>query len=207
MTTDSDRDLPQDRPPSGRAALLGLAALFFLPVLAAFWLYYIGGWRPAGNTNHGELVQPARPLTAAPLVQIDGSPTPPGLLRGKWTLLYIDDGACATPQCRKSLWTLRQTRLLLAEDMDRVQRVFVAEKGCCDRMFLETEHPGLKVLALPAAGSADPAWIDGFPRTAGVPHVFIIDPLGNLMMRFDLRQDPKGLKSDLEKLLKLSHIG
>lgn len=208
MTTDGEpRNLPEDRPPSGRAALLGLAALFFLPVLGAFWLYYSGGWRPAGNTNHGELILPARPLTEAPLVQLDGAPTPPSLLRGKWTLLYIDDGACATPQCRKALWTLRQTRLLLAEDMDRVQRVFVAETGCCDRTFLESEHPGLKVLAPPATRSADQAWIAGFPRDAGVPHVFIIDPLGNLMMRFDLRQNPKGLKSDLEKLLKLSHIG
>jgi hypothetical protein len=155
-------------------------------------------------------------------VQADGAPAAADLLRGKWTLLYVDDGACASQQCRNALWTLRQTRLLLAEDMDRVQRVFVAEQNCCDREFLGREHPGLIVLTTSAAPSAataatpdgsaptaDPAraWIDGFPRIAGQPHVFIIDPLGNLMMRFDLRQNPKGLKSDLEKLLKLSHIG
>ena len=98
---------------------------------------------------------------------------------------------------------MRQTRLLLTADMDRVQRVFVAETGCCDRAFLEREHPDLKVLAPPATRSADQAWIAGFPREAGVPHVFIIDPIGNLMMRFDLRQNPKGLKADLKKLLKL----
>ena len=197
---------------SGRGTLIGLAALFFVPLLGAFWLYYAGGWRPAGSTNHGELISPVRTPAAAPLVQLDGTTAPADLLRGKWTLLYIDDGACATPQCRDALWTLRQTRLLLAEDMSRVQRVFVAEAGCCDREFLAREHPGLIVLTA-QAGDAAPrpdaarAWIDGFPRTAGEPHVFIIDPLGNLMMRFDLRQNPKGLKSDLEKLLKLSHIG
>jgi hypothetical protein len=194
--------------PSGRGALLGLAALFFVPLLGAFWLYYIGGWRPAGSTNHGELIAPARPLAAAPLLQADGAPAQAGLLRGKWTLLYIDDGACATSECREALWTLRQTRLLLAEDMDRVQRVFVAETGCCDREFLAREHAGLIVLTTSApAPDAARTWIDGFPRSPGQPHVFIIDPLGNLMMRFDLRQNPKGLKSDLEKLLKLSHIG
>lgn len=197
-------------PHSGRGALLGLAALFFVPLLGAFWLYYAGGWRPAGSTNHGELITPARPLAASPLQRWDGTAATDGLLRGKWTLLYIDDGACATPQCRQALWTLRQTRLLLAEDMDRVQRVFVAEAGCCDREYLTHEHPGLIVLTPPASSptiDAARAWIDGFPRIAGQPQVFIIDPLGNLMMRFDLRQNPKGLKSDLEKLLKLSHIG
>ena len=161
--------------PSGRGALVGLAALFFVPLLGAFWLYYAGGWRPAGSTAHGELVTPARPLAAVPLAQADGTPAPPDLLRGKWTLLYIDDGACATKQCRDALWTLRQTRLLLAEDMDRVQRVFVAEAACCDRAFLEREHPGLTLLAPPpvaapatgdATADAARAWIAGFPREA-----------------------------------------
>ena len=230
MTTEGSRPSNPSGPaatPSGRGALIGLAALFFVPLLGASWLYYAGGWRPAGSTNHGELITPVRPLAAsAPLVQADGAPAAADLLRGKWTLLYVDDGACASQQCRDALWTLRQTRLLLAEDMDRVQRVFVAEKNCCDREFLGHEHPGLIVLTTSAAPSAAPsaamvatpdssaptadparAWIDGFPRIAGQPHVFIIDPLGNLMMRFDVSQNPKGLKSDLEKLLKLSHIG
>jgi hypothetical protein len=177
---------------SGRGALIGLAALFFLPLAAAFWLYYAGGWRPAGSTNNGELITPARPLPDS------------ASLRGKWTLVYIGDGACAEG-CRKALWTMRQTRLLLAEDMDRVQRVFVAETGCCDRAFLDAEHPGLRV-ATPAEAAAK-AWLAEFPRTPGRESLYIVDPLGNLMMRFDLAQDPKGLKSDLEKLLKLSHIG
>ena len=37
--------------------------------------------------------------------------------------------------------------------------------------------------------------------------IFIVDPLGNLMMRYDVRQDPKGLREDLKNLLELSHIG
>ena len=176
----------------GRSALVGLAALFFLPLAGAFWLYYAGGWRPAGSTNNGELIMPARPLPAAET------------LRGKWTLVYVGDGACAA-DCRQALWTMRQTRLLLAEDMDRVQRVFLAETGCCDRPFLEREHAGLRTVT--PDDPAAKAWLGEFPRTPGRQFLYIVDPLGNLMMRFDVAQNPKGLKSDLEKLLKLSHIG
>lgn len=203
MTTETSK---VHTPNSGRGALIGLAALFFIPLMGAFWLYYAGGWRPAGSTNHGELISPARPLAQNDFVTLGGSAAKEDLFRGKWTLLYIDDGRC-DDTCRQALWTIRQTRLLLAEDMDRVQRVFIAESNCCDSAFLTTEHPGLETLQL--QGDKAQAWLDQFPRdAAGVtPYIFIVDPLGNLMMRFDSRQNPKGLLQDLEKLLKLSHIG
>ena len=60
-------------PAQGRSVLVGLAALFFVPLFAAFYLYYAGGWRPAGSTNHGELVNPARPLPAASFTHPDGA--------------------------------------------------------------------------------------------------------------------------------------
>lgn len=212
MTTEAREERSKT---AGRGALIGLAALFFVPLLGAFWLYYAGGWRPAGSTNYGELITPARPLPAATFVHPDGGAVRADLLRGKWTLLYIGDGAC-DEACSKALWTIRQTRLLLAEDMDRVQRVFVAETGCCNREFLAREHPGLETVT--ASGDSAGAWLAQFPRgtvpasaTAATVNskefIYVIDPLGNLMMRFDVAENPKGLLKDLERLLKLSHIG
>jgi cytochrome oxidase Cu insertion factor (SCO1/SenC/PrrC family) len=189
----------------GRRTLLGLAALFFVPLALSFWLYYAGGWRPSGTTNHGELIVPARPLPDVAFTLPDGTTSArAGLLRGKWTLLYMGGGGC-TADCRQALWTMRQTRQLLAEDMDRVQRVFIARTDCCNVAFFATEHPGLEVLK-----SDDPSTRDffaQFPVADPTHSLYVVDPLGNLMLRFDARDNPKGLLSDMKKLLKLSHIG
>jgi len=71
--------------------------------------------------------------------------------------------------------------------------------------FFFFEHRGLIVAD---ATSADGTrLLQEFP-TDGRPYsVFIVDPLGNLMMSYDSRQNPKGLLEDLQKLLRLSHIG
>ena len=189
----------------GRRMLVGIAALFFVPLGIAFVLYYSGGWTPAGRTNHGELIAPPRPLGDAPFTLADGTTSARAdLLRGKWTLVYVGSGAC-NEACRKALWTMRQTRQLLAENIDRVQRVFIANGSCCDTEFLGREHVGLDVVQ-----AIDPAARDVlavFPTQGAAHSIFIVDPLGNLMMQFDSRENPKGLLTDLEKLLKLSHIG
>ena len=203
MTTGTEAQADIGR---GRRALLGLAALFFVPLAVSFYLYYVGGWRPAGGTNHGELISPAQPLRTAPFTLADGvTPARADAFRGKWSLVYIGDGSCASEDCRKALWVMRQTRLLLAEDMSRVQRVLVAEGNCCDMQFLGAEHRGLEVLRSDAASTA--GFVAQFPRRDPTHTIYVVDPLGNLMMRFDARQDPNGLLEDLEKLLKLSHIG
>lgn len=185
-----------------------LVAVFFAPLALAFLLYYgSGGWRPPGSTNRGELISPPRPLPSVALPTPGGAPLAAETWHGKWTLLYVGDGRC-DGHCRAALTLMRQTRLALNEDMTRVQRIFLATGNCCDRAYLDAEHPGLLVaLGDNAAGAALlAAFPDGAPAMDGV--VYVIDPLGNLMMRHAPQPPPaKGLLEDLRKLLKLSHIG
>lgn len=182
-----------------------LAGLFLLPLAVAFWVYYGTDWRPVRTVNHGELIAPARPLPASqlqPAVATDAAPAE--LFHRKWSLVYVGDGRC-DDICRKSLYVMRQTRLSLNSEMARVERVFLATSDCCAQDFLAREHPGLVVLD--ATGASASALLSVFPAEEREQSLFVVDPLGNLMMRYDVRQNPKGLLQDLKKLLSLSHIG
>ena len=181
-----------------------LAALFLLPLVASFWMYYGGTWRPAGRTNHGELIEPVRPLPAAELRDARGNVASADLFHEKWALVYVGDGRCEQA-CKTSLYFMRQTRLALNNEMTRVSRVFLATSECCANEFLEREHPGLVVIDATGPEAAD--LLQVLPEAERQRSLFIVDPLGNLVMRYDTRDDPKGLLTDLKKLLKLSHIG
>jgi hypothetical protein len=201
------RDPAKDR--RQRRLLVGLAVLFFAPLAAAFLLYYGSGVRPGRHVNHGDLIDPARPL---PVLSLPLARPTPGAgtvrLDGKWTLLYVGAGGC-TARCRTELYESRQVRIALNRDMDRVQRVFVATGDCCDWSFLAAEHPDLSVVADSAAAAP---LLEQLPAVRGVPpttadRVYFIDPLGNLMMSYAPDAPPKGMLQDLKRLLGLSHVG
>jgi cytochrome oxidase Cu insertion factor (SCO1/SenC/PrrC family) len=198
------------RPKRGQLPLLAL--LFFAPLLLAFLIYYGSGWRPAGRTNHGVLILPARSLPQVALPQVALTQAAPGgeapaaasVFSGKWSLVYIGRGDCDA-ECRNTLYFMRQTHFGLANLIPRVQRVFLVTADCCDREFLAREQPNL--ITLNAQGSVGAALLALFPGERRAASIFVVDPRGNLMMRYDAHADPKGLHEDLEKLLNLSHIG
>jgi cytochrome oxidase Cu insertion factor (SCO1/SenC/PrrC family) len=196
-----------------RRGLIALALLFFAPLAVSFYLYYgPQHWRPLGHVNRGDLIDPARPLpeVAAPLAKEDGSDarTRPSFLRNKWTFLYWGPGSCDA-RCRTALYDTRQIRTALNRDMDRVQRVFIAEGECCDWRYLSKEHPDLMTIRagtdiapllslIPSVNGANPA-------SAG--RIYIVDPLGNLMMSYAPDAKPKGILEDMKRLLGLSSVG
>jgi cytochrome oxidase Cu insertion factor (SCO1/SenC/PrrC family) len=181
-----------------------LAAIFFLPLIASFYMYYGSAWRPDASTAHGELYRPARPLPQAQLRDSKGKVAPVNVFTEKWTLVYVGGGSC-DDVCKSSLYFMRQTRLSLNNEMTRVNRVFLATSTCCDNEFLDREHPGL--LSVDATGPEAADLVAAFPAADRERSLYVVDPLGNLVMRYDTRDTPRGLLDDLKKLLQLSHIG
>lgn len=208
-----------------RRLLVGLAALFFAPIALSFYLYYgHSGLAPVGRVNRGTLIVPPHGVPVGGMIRVDGGlPTDPDFLRGKWTLLYVELGPCADA-CRRKLYDTRQVRTALDRDMTRVQRVFVTGTECCDLHWLQREHPDLIAVrtdapqgtgAAPGTDTAQgtgAALLAALPTFAATPaghadRIYVIDPLGNLMMTYPPDFQPKGLLEDMKRLLKLSHIG
>jgi hypothetical protein len=178
-----------------RAKLLVVVALFFVPLAAAFWLYYGSSWRPVGSTSHGQLLLPTRTV-----------PQDIAQLRGKWTLVHIAEGRCED-SCQRALLVARQTRLALNQDSIRVNRMLVAAADCCDQSQLNEQHPGLLQQDLATLADTGAALRAAFPAEGHADALYILDPLGNVVMRVDVNANPKDLLTDLKKLLKLSSIG
>jgi len=208
-----------------RRVVIALAMLFFAPVAVAFILYYGIGWSPGGRVNYGELVRPPVPLPdlALPRAAEPGpdaaggagnagtasqpAVTSPGFLKGKWTLLYLGAGGCSAG-CRTDLYNTRQVRAALGADRERVQRVFLAEGACCDIEWLHAQQPDLITVQASAAAAPLTTILEhAGPSPAAIDRVYLIDPLGNLMMCYAADARPKGMLEDLKKLLRLSHVG
>lgn len=180
-----------------------LSALFLLPLVGAYVLYYVIGWSPRAHVNHGELIEPARPLPVVSLPSAETHHPIPNVFTHRWALVYVGTGSCDR-KCRFALYLMASANLDLSEDMSRIERVFLLTGGCCGRQ-LAKRYPGM--IVLDASGPSASRLLAKFPTTDRNSSIFVVDPLGNLMMRYDSRHDPMGLVEDLQRLLRLSQIG
>ena len=189
---------------SGRRQLLLVASIFFVPLAAAVVLYFSSGWRPSVGVQHGELIDPPRPLPEWTFGLPDGGTAAAEVLRGRWFLVHPVAGAC-DQRCLEALAELRQVRLALDKDASRVQRVLLHDGHCCDAGSPAAESD---LLVLGAAGPEGGAFRALFPpATDGSTGIYIVDPHGNLMMSYPATGAARGLLKDLERLLRLSSIG
>jgi len=176
-----------------------LVAVTLAPILASYFAYYVSP--PSGRTNYGTLVEPQRPVPAIPATGLDGTAFDLRLLKDKWVLVMADGGAC-DEYCQSKLFHMRQQRTMTGKERDEIERVwFITDREPLSNALIR-EYEGTyfvrvderdvrPLLALP--DSVDASLRD---------HIWVIDPLGNLMLRWPRNPDPKGTKSDIARLLK-----
>lgn len=198
-----DRAAPRKR---GRWTLWLVVAVCAAPVIASYVTFYV--IKPEKRNNYGTLIdQRAHPVPAMATTTLDGRPQALEQFKGKWVMLMTGPGACPDA-CRKQLFAMRQLRLMQGKEADRIERVWlITDKEPLDTLVIR-EYDGTHMLRADAATVA--AWLPADAGTTPDDHIYMIDPLGHLMMRFpkdpQLQQVRKVYK-DIYKLLKASSIG
>ena len=181
-----------------RAKLVLLAALFLAPVAASLFAYYFLRLEP--TANYGELLLPPSAVAGHPLARADGTAFRFAEMKDRWILVASDSGACAG-DCAAKVHAMRQVRLALGRNASRVARVFVVDDLAAPdaAAFAPVEDLVIAVtprgLMLPPGAANDRA------------HIYLVDPRGNVMMRWPAKPQLRGMLKDLERLLKASQMG
>lgn len=191
--------MTKQKDPAGRVQLFLISLVFFGPLILATWMYVSGtGFQPKGRTNHGKLLEP--------LVNI-GDALPEAAIHehneGHWLLVYSNTGACDAA-CELALITVRQSRLMLGREMERLRRVFLHGDTAPDTLLLANEHSGLITLQ---DNNFSDLLREKTPPELAAGGYYLVDPLGNLVMYFRPDIDPSDMVEDIDHLLELSRIG
>ena len=185
-------------PRRGRRIAFVILTLCAAPTVAAWLAYFV--WQPQSRLNYGELIE-ARAISDPELRRLDGSPFRLSQLRGRWVLVQIDSGACVEG-CGRKLLYMRQVRLAQGKDAERIERVWLLADGAPPDAALLRDHEGLRVARAPGPLLAE------FPAARSpYYHIYLLDPLGNLMLRFPSDPDAQRMVKDLARLLRASRVG
>jgi cytochrome oxidase Cu insertion factor (SCO1/SenC/PrrC family) len=184
--------------------LILIAMLFAAPVVTAWVAWTFATSEGVGSTtNAGTLVRPARPLTPVSLVDAEGGALPERLLSGRWSYVLFAEAGCDAA-CLERLYLTRQVRLGVSKDMSRVQRVLVLPQAPAELERLRADHPDLLIAIATGQNWAE---LKRQFELASDSTFYLVDPLGNLMMRYPAQVPAKGILKDLRKLLKASQVG
>lgn len=176
------------------------------PMIASYFTYYV--IKPEKRNNYGTLIdQRAHPVPAMATTTLDGRPQALEQFKGKWVMLMVGSGACPDV-CQKQLFALRQLRLMQGKEADRIERVWlITDQEPLDTLVIR-EYDGTHMLR--ADATAVNQWLPVDNGTAPADHIYLIDPLGHLMMRFPKDpqlQEVRKVYKDIYKLLKASAVG
>ncbi len=198
-----DLEADRRRTRMGRFKMLMVLLVCAAPVIASYFTYFV--IRPEGRTNYGTLILPTKTLTdALALRTLDGQPVTARSLTGQWLLVAVGPSTC-NEACDKRLFMQRQLREMLGRDRDRLDRVWLITDGLPPAPALRAaaEAPPALTMLL-ADASATAAWLQPEAGRALEDHLYIVDPMGEWMMRMPFDADPSKVKRDLAKLLRAS---
>jgi len=193
---------------SSKRSFLIIVAFFIAPVILGSLVYMNKERLGIGveTVNYGTLVRPARPTETRDLLQ-DGKPADAkAVLQGKWTMLQIAPPNCNT-LCQEHLLLMKNIRILMNEHMRRVRTVLVTHNGKANSLTMKKAYPDL-ILAHTSAEKS--AFVTQFelPEETGDASIYLLDPLGNLMMVYPQTEpNAKSIIKDLKRLLKYSRLG
>lgn len=190
----------QQRTRVGRIKMLLVLLVCAAPVIASYFTYYV--LRPEGRTNYGELVDPQRPLPDdMRLSDLDGQAVAPRSLHGQWLFIVVAGGACDAA-CEEHLLIQRQLRETLGRDRDRMDKLWLIPDQATVRPEVREAIADAMPLRVDALALA--AWLQPAAGQAIEDHLYVVDPLGNWMMRFPADIDPNRAKRDLSRLMRAS---
>lgn len=191
------------RTASGRLKMFLVLLVCAAPVLASYFTYFV--IRPQARSNYGDLIEPLRPIPAQlGLTTLQGQPVESRTLRGQW-LLVVVAGARCNESCEKLLWFQRQLRETLGREKDRVDNVWLVNDPQSVRpetLQAVTGVAGATVLRADPEALAN--WLLPDTGHALEEHLYLVDPMGNWMMRMPAQADPSRVKRDVERLLRAS---
>lgn len=194
-------DAAARRTRSGRLQMALVLVVCAIPVIASYLTFYV--FRPEGRTNYGELIAPQRPIPAElPLTDLQGANVKADSLKGQWLVVVVSAAACDA-RCEKHLWLQRQLRETLGREKERVDKVWlIADDAAPRTATLDAIRTNTEITVLRAPKAALSAWLVPAAGHALEDHVYIVDPLGNWMMREPVDPEPAKLKRDMDKLLR-----
>ena len=202
--SDPAQAAPQ-RTRNGRLKMLLVLLACAAPVIASYFTYFV--IRPEGRTNFGTLMLPTRALPDLALRTLGGEPVAARSLHGQWLLVAVGPSTCTTA-CQKQLFMQRQLREMLGREKDRLDKVWlVTDEGAIDPLLLASLQAAPEVIALRAGRDVVHGWLEPAAADASVDpqlHLYIVDPMGELMMRMPAEPDPSRVKRDLGRLLRAS---
>lgn len=206
----------QQNKPRSKTPLIIIMLMSLAPVIAALLVYFNPDWRPEGSAAYGELVQPQRPMpsaTALPLTTLDGKPFDLSSLKGKWIMMAADGAACPD-SCARKLYIVRNTHASQGKHVERLSRVwFITDDAQVPEKVLEAYKGTVMVRVNPVVlqqfllGGESGSMTPEQARNALAPLIWVIDPLGNLILQYPSIADPEMFRKDIRKLLQNSRIG